>query len=78
MGRIPLVTIGTCVLTVKYNNVQRDVLFFITDVDDDKVILGAKACQQFKLVEILCDEQCQCKLMQREIATENGEFPAWD
>ena len=62
-GKNPIGYIGTCGLAVKHNNVQRDVLVFITDVDDDKVILGAKACQQFKLVEILCDEQCQCKLM---------------
>ena len=62
-GKNPIGYLGTCVLAVKHNDVQRDVLFFITDVDDDNVILGAKACQQFKLVEILCDEQCQCKLM---------------
>ena len=27
---------------MKHNNVQHDVLFFITDVDDDKVILEPK------------------------------------
>ena len=62
-GKTPIGYFGTCVHIVKHNDVQRDVLFFITDVDDDKVILDAKACQQFKLVEILCDECCQCKLM---------------
>ena len=75
-GRNPIGYLGTCVLAVKHNSVQRDIMFFITDVDNDKVILGAKACQQFKLVEILCDEQCQCKLMQKEIVTVNEVFPA--
>ena len=42
-GETPIGYLGTCVLAVKHNNVQTDVLFFITDVDDDKVILGAKA-----------------------------------
>ena len=34
-----------------------------------------KLVSSFKLVEILCDEQCQCKLMRKEIATVNEEFP---
>ena len=63
-------------LSVKHNDLLCDVLFFITDVEDDKAILGAKACQPFKLVEILCDEHCLCKLMQHEVATVNEEFPA--
>ena len=72
-GKVPIGYLGTCVLSVKHNDVLHDVLFFITDVEDDKVILGAKACQQFKLVKILCDEHCFCKLMQHEVATENED-----
>ena len=75
-GKNPIGYLGTCVLSVKHNDVLHDVLFFITDVEDDKVILGAKACQQFKLVEILCDDHCLCKLMQHKVATVNEEFPA--
>ena len=55
-GKNPISYLGTCVLTMKHYDVQRDVLFFITDIGDDKIILGMKACQQFKLVKILCDE----------------------
>ena len=40
---------GTCVFKVSHNNHHRDVLFFITDVNDTKVILGAKSCQEFNL-----------------------------
>ena len=75
-GKNPIGYLGTCRLSVKHNDVLHDVLFFITDIEDDKVILGAKACQQFKLVEILCDDHCFCKLLKHEVATVNEEFPA--
>ena len=51
-----------------------NVLFFITDVNDTKVILGSKACQEFKLVRILCDDRCQCKTMRFEIWDCNSEW----
>ena len=50
-----------------------DALFFITNVDDTKVILGAKTCQELGLVKIICDDNCQCKSM--EIMSINQEFP---
>ena len=37
--------IGTCVCKVSHNNHHRDVLFFITSVNDTKVILGVKTCK---------------------------------
>ena len=45
--------IGTCVFKVSHNGHHRDVLFFITNVNDTKVIMGAKACQEFNLVMIV-------------------------
>ena len=65
--------IGTCVFKVSHNNHQRDVLFFITRVNDTKVILGAKTCQEFNLVKIVCDDKCLCKTVQ--IMLINQEFP---
>ena len=53
--------IRTCVFKVSHNNQHRDVLFFITNVNDAKVILGAKSCQEFNLVKIVCDNKCSCK-----------------
>ena len=44
--------IGTCVFKVSHNNQHRDVLFFITNVNDAKVILGAKSCWEFNLVKL--------------------------
>ena len=64
---------GTCVVKVGHNNHHRDVLFFITDVNDSKVILGAKSCQEFNLVKIVCDDKCPCKTA--EIMSINQEFP---
>ena len=64
---------GTCVFKVSHNNHHRDVLFFITDVNDTKVILGAKSYQEFNLMKIVCDDKCSCKTA--EIMSINQEFP---
>ena len=66
--------IGTCVFKVSHNNQHRDVLFFITNVNDANIIMGAKSCQEFNLVKIVCDDKCQCKTA--EIMSINQEFPA--
>ena len=65
--------IRTCVFKVSHNNQHRDVLFFITNMNDAKVILGAKSCQEFNLVKIVCDDKCSCKTS--EIMLINQEFP---
>ena len=53
--------IETCVFKESHNNHHRDVLFFITNVNDTKVILGAKSSQEFNLVKTVCDDKCSCK-----------------
>ena len=35
-GQTPINYIGTCAFHVKHNNIECDVLFFITDVNDTK------------------------------------------
>ena len=65
--------IRTCVFKVSHNNQHRDVLFFITNVNDAKVILGTKSCQEFSLVKIVCDDKCSCKTS--EVMSINQEFP---
>ena len=72
-GKNSIEYMGTCVFKVSLNNHHRDVLFFITDVTDTKVILGAKSCQEFNLVKIVCDDKCPCKTT--EIMSINQEFP---
>ena len=64
---------GTCVFKVSHNNHHRDVLIFITNVNDTKVILGAKTCQEFNLVKVVCDDKHPCKTA--EIMSINQEFP---
>ena len=51
----PIEYTGTCVFLVKHKNVTRDMLFFVTSVDDTKVILGSTICQAFNLVKVICD-----------------------
>ena len=65
--------IGTCVFKVSHNGHNRDVLFFITNVNDTKVIMGMKAHQEFNLVMTVCDERCPCKTA--ELKSINQEFP---
>ena len=57
-GENPIDYMGTCVFRVSHNNQRRDALFFITNIDDTKVILGAKTCQELGLVKIACDDWC--------------------
>ena len=47
--------------------------FFITDIIDTKVILGLQFCQAFNLVQINCNEHCECKKVAVDII--NSEFP---
>ena len=65
--------IGTCVFKVSHNNQHRDVLFFITNMNDAKVILGTKSCQELNLVKIVCDDKCSCKTS--KIMSIYQEFP---
>ena len=58
---------------MSHNDQHRDVLFFITNMNDAKVILGAKSCQEFNLVKIVCDDKCSCKTS--EIMSINQELP---
>ena len=72
-GENPIDYLQMCVFRVSHNNQRRDALFFITNIGDTKVILGAKTCQELGLVKIVCDDWCQCKSM--EIMSINPEFP---
>ena len=42
-------------------------------MNDAKVILGTKSCQEINLVKIVCDNKCSCKTS--EIMLINQEFP---
>ena len=55
-GENPIDYLGMCVFKVNHNSQRRDALFFITNVNDTKVILGVKTCQELGLVKIICDD----------------------
>ena len=52
-GQNPINYVGTCVFCVKHNNIEHDVLFFITNVDDTKGHFGLKS-----LSGIQIDKEC--------------------
>ena len=54
-------------------------IFYITDLNDTKILLGLNFCKSFDLVKIQCDDQCVCKKVAVDILNEaisnNNEFP---
>ena len=65
--------IGKISVTCTHATTIKKCNFFITDIIDTKVILGLQFCQAFNLVQINCDEHCECKRVAVDII--NSEFP---
>ena len=65
----------TCVKLVGYGNriinylgsnastmvLKQEATFYVTDVQDSKIILGLQLCIDLGLIVIKCDEECVCK-----------------
>ena len=47
--------------------------FYVTDIVDTKVILSLQFCRAFNLVQINCNEHCNCKKVAVDVI--NSEFP---
>ena len=43
------------IVECKHRDMVRNVNFYVTSVNDNKVILGLNFCKQFKLVSIHCE-----------------------
>ena len=52
-------------------------IFYVTDLNDTKILLGLNFCKSFDLVKIQCDEHCVCKKVAVDILNEaiHNEFP---
>ena len=53
-------------------------IFYITDLNDTKILLGLNFCKLFDLVKIQCDEQCVCRKVAFDIlnkAISSNKFP---
>ena len=53
--------IGTTLINVAHLNQTKIATFYVTKLNDDKVILGLHLCIDLLLLSIHCDNKCQCK-----------------
>ena len=53
--------IGTTVVDVAHLAQTKEATFYVTKLNDDKVILGLRLCIDLQLLSIHCDDKCQCK-----------------
>ena len=68
--------IGTTVEDVAHLTQTKKVTFYVTKLNDDKVILGLQLCIDLQLLSIHCDDKCQCKSqMLHETKKIGSEFP---
>ena len=68
--------IGTTVVDVAHLTQTKKDNFYVTKLNDNKVILGLHLCIDLQLLSIHCNDKCQCK---SQILHENhkigSEFP---
>ena len=60
-GNTNIKYIGTTVPDVSHLNQTKKATFYITKLNDDKVILGLHLCIDLLLLSLHCDDKCQCK-----------------
>ena len=59
--------VGKVSVTCTHTNTIKKCMLYVTDIVDTKVILGLQFCRAFKLVQVNCDDQCQCKQISIDI-----------
>ena len=64
-------------VTVTCTHATKQAIFYVTDLNDTKILLGLSFCKLFDLVKIQCDEHCVCKKVVVDILNEaiHNEFP---
>ena len=68
--------IGTTVVDVAHLTQTKKATFYVTKLNDDKVILGLHLCIDLQLLSIHCDGKCQCKSqMLHETKKIGSDFP---
>ena len=53
--------VGKVTVTYTHANTIKPAIFYITDLNDTKILLGLNFCKSFDLVKIQCDKHCICK-----------------
>ena len=51
--------IGTTVVNIAHMTQTKKATFYVTKLNDDKVILGLHLCTDLQLLSIHCDDKCQ-------------------
>ena len=64
---------GKAVVHCQQKDIVKSVNFYVTSVNNNKVILGLNFCKQLKLVSIHCGNECDCKKVSLDII--NNQFP---
>ena len=64
--------VGKVVVQCQYKGIAKSVSFYVTSVNDKKVILGLNFCKQFKLVSMHCGDDYDCKKVSLDVI--NNEF----
>ena len=68
--------IGTTVVDVAHLTQTKKATFYVTKLNDDKVILGLHLCIDLQLLSIHCDDKCRCKSQMLHKTKKIGsEFP---
>ena len=68
--------IGTTVVNVTHLTQTKKATFYVTKLNDDKVILGLRLCIDLQLLSIHCANKCQCKShVLHETKKISSEFP---
>ena len=65
--------VGKITVNCTHLNTTKRCLFYITNLTDNKILLGLTFCKAFNLVKIICDDDCSCKKVAVDIL---NEFPA--
>ena len=53
--------IGTTVVDVTHLTQKKKATFYVTKLNNDKMILGLHLCIDLQLLSVHCDDRCQCK-----------------
>ena len=68
--------IGTTVVNVRHLSQTRKATFYVTKLNNDKVILGLRLCIDLLLLSVHCDIKCWCKTHTVQEAKKiSSEFP---
>ena len=63
-------------INVTHLNQTSKAMFYVTKLNNDKVILGLRLCIDLLLISIHCDDKCQCKShVLHETKKIDSEFP---